>query len=105
MQKKQEQGKKNISKQEKNDLKESVKNKLMGYALPVPAVFDVVWNRDLNCIYFGCTRQKVKELFEELFYNSFELNLLSLTPYYLAGSLLQEEYSEYLDNYEPCVFV
>ena len=105
LQKKQEQGKKNISKQEKNDLKESVKNKLMGYALPVPAVFDVVWNRDLNCIYFGCTRQKVKELFEELFYNSFELNLLSLTPYYLAGSLLQEEYSEYLDNYEPCVFV
>lgn len=105
LQKKQEQGKKNISKQEKNDLKETVRSRLMGYTFPVPAVFDVVWNRDSNCIYFGSTRQKVKELFEELFYNSFGLSLVSLSPYYLAGDLLGEKYREELDNYEPCVFV
>ena len=105
LQKKQEQGKKNINKQEKNDLKETVRSRLMGYTLPVPAVFDVVWNRDTNCIYFGSTRQKVKDLFEELFYNSFGLVLQSLSPYHLAGDLLEEGYREQLDNYEPCVFV
>lgn len=80
LQKKQAQGQKFISKEEKKELRENIRLKLLTKTLPVPAVFDVVWDMLTNRIYFCSTREKVRELFIDLFVRTFELHPILITP-------------------------
>ena len=97
----QEVGKKFISRERKKELQEQVKLRLMNHFLPIPAVFDVVWNTDSNIVYLASTQSKLIELFMNHFTLTFDLHLEPLTPYALAASMLNESQSALLDTLEP----
>ena len=105
MAKAKEQGKKFVGREAKRELKENVKLWLLRQTLPVPAVFDVVWNMRTNRILLGSTQNTARTLFEDLFTKSFELHLEPLTPYYLAQNIGGEKILEKLEGYEPTMFV
>ncbi len=105
MAKAKEQGRKFVGREAKKELKDNVKLWLLRQTLPVPAVFDVVWNMGSNRILLGSTQNTARTLFEELFTKSFELHLEPLTPYYLAVNLGGEKVIEKLDDYEPAIYV
>ncbi|MBT8764117.1 recombination-associated protein RdgC [Desulfohalobiaceae bacterium Ax17] len=100
-----EQGQKYISREQKKELKEQVKLKLLTKTLPVPAFFDVVWDMQKNLVYFASTRPKVLELFEELFTKTFELHLEPQSPFFKALNILGQEQLPKIENLEPTIFV
>ncbi|MDQ7032180.1 MAG: recombination-associated protein RdgC [Desulfonauticus sp.] len=104
LQKKQEQGQKFVAREEKKELKENIRLKLLTKTLPVPAVFDVVWDMEKNFIYFCSVREKVQELFVDLFVRTFELQPILLTPvnFMLKELGFQEDD---LKDYKPQVLV
>ena len=100
-----EQGKKYIGREQKQELRENVRLRLLTRSLPVPAVFDVVWNTTTNRVLFASTQEKMRLLFEDLFTRTFHLHLEPLTPFFLAWDLLPEDQRPQLNEYEPAVFV
>ncbi|MFP4034602.1 MAG: recombination-associated protein RdgC [Desulfovermiculus sp.] len=100
-----EQGKKFVGRETKRELKENVKLWLLRKTLPVPAVFDVVWNMQTNRILLGSTQNTARTLFEDLFTKSFELHLEPLSPFFLAAHLGGEEMQKKLEGYEPVIYV
>lgn len=60
-------GKKYITTQRKEEIKEQLKLKLLTRTLPTPAVYDVIWDFTSNTLYFACTNQKIVELFGNYF--------------------------------------
>jgi DNA recombination-dependent growth factor C len=100
-----EDGKSYVSRSQKQELREQVRLRLLGRTLPVPAVFDVVWNTSNNRVFFASTQQKMLPLFEELFTQTFQLHLEPLTPYFLALNLLPEDRKAEVNEYEPAIFV
>lgn len=97
-------GKKFVSRDRKKELREQTKLKLMARSLPVPAVFDVVWNIRTNVVYLSSSQAKLRSLFEDIFTMTFDLHLEPLTPYYLALSKLDEDQQQALDKLEPTEF-
>lgn len=100
-----EQGTPFVGRDRKKELKDQVKLKLLGRTLPVPAVFDVIWNMQNNRIALASTQDKVRQLFEDLFTQTFQLHLEPLTPYYLAMETVGRDQAPQVNEYEPCVFV
>jgi hypothetical protein len=95
-------GKKFISRERRKELKEQVLLRLRGHFLPIPALFEVVWNTASSVIYFTSVQQKMRDLFEELFVSTFDLHITPLTPYELAASLLSDPAP--LESLEPTRF-
>ncbi|PKN09937.1 MAG: hypothetical protein CVU73_03075 [Deltaproteobacteria bacterium HGW-Deltaproteobacteria-8] len=81
-------GKAFISKDRRREIREMVMLRLRARSLPVPAVFDAVWNMQTGRILFASTNAKAKTLFEDHFNLSFGLTLEPLTPFFLAASML-----------------
>ena len=100
-----EQGRKSVSREERDEIKEQVKLKLMARSLPIPAVFDVIWNTQTNRILLGSTRDKIQEMFEELFFHTFGVRAVPLLPFFLAQEALPEQRSKGLEEIEGTVFV
>jgi len=100
-----EQGKKFLSKEQKTEIKEQVTLRLRARTLPIPAYFDVVWDTSKNLVYLGTTQAKIQELFEELFSQTFDLNLEPQNPFFKALNLLGEERLKDLEEAESTVFV
>ncbi len=100
-----EEGRKGLSRERKKELKETVRIKLMARALPVPAVFEVVWNVRRGVVYLASTNSKVRELFNNHFTDTFELHLEPVTPYFQALSHLGEEGQAAVDAAEPTRFI
>ncbi|MFW6180028.1 MAG: recombination-associated protein RdgC [Desulfohalobiaceae bacterium] len=96
-----EQGIEKVSKAQQKKLKEQVRNRLLSRAMPVPGVYEVVWNTSSQHIYLGSTSARVRNLFEEFFSSSFKLNLEPLNGYFLARSLIQDQKQELLESYKP----
>ncbi len=99
-----DEGKGFLSKDRKQEIKDQVKLKLMAKSLPVPAVFDVVWNLRNNRVLLATTNSKVRLLFEEFFTLCFGLNLEPLTPYFLARRLVDASKHAMIDDLEPSAF-
>ncbi len=99
-----EQGKKYISRERKKELKEQVQLKLMGRMLPIPSEFNVVWSMQDNVVYVASAQNKLLELFQTHFTQTFDLHLEQLTPYGLAASILGEENLGKLDSLEATRF-
>ena len=93
-----------VGRDRKKELKDQVKLKLLGRTLPVPAVFDVVWNIQNNRVALASTQDKIKQLFEDLFTQTFQLHLEPLTPYYLALQTVDREQASRVNEYDPCMF-
>lgn len=100
-----EQGKKFISRERKNELKDQVRLKLMTRTLPIPATFDVVWATTTNTVYLASTQGKLIELFLNHFTLTFDLHMEPLTPFALAATSLDEASMHRLDTLEPTFFV
>ena len=97
-----EQGKKFISRDRRKELKEQVKLRLRMRFLPIPAMFEVIWNTAEGIIYFASVQQKMLDMFEEIFVRTFELHIAPLSPYELALAKLGD--SLRLDTLEPTQF-
>lgn len=105
MAKAKEEGKNFISRDRKKEIKEQVKLKLMARSLPIPAVFDVVWDISKHHVWLGTTNAKVTSLFEDLFNATFELNLEPMTPFFMALNIIGEENVSKLENLDPTIFI
>ncbi len=99
-----EQGGQFLTKTQKKELRDQVRAKLLAYTMPVPAVFDVAWDTGDNLVYLASTRDKVRELFTDLFLQTFELNLEPLNPYFLGLQMLSSERAQKLESLEPTIF-
>lgn len=99
-----EEGRKGISRDHKRELKDQVMIKLRARTLPIPAVFSAVWSIEESTIWFDSTRDKVCEMFSELFTETFDLHLEPLTPYFLALQALGPEAQPKLDDIEAAHF-
>lgn len=100
----QEQGRKFVSRDQKKELREQVALKLRARTLPIPAVFEVVWNTSVGHVYLGSTRQQLKNMFEDMFTLTFDLHLEPLTPFYLGTALTGDEKLQALERVEPANF-
>ncbi len=100
-----EDGKKFLSKDQKTELRDQVRQRLLMRSLPIPAVFDVVWSVRDNRLYLATTNTKVRTLFEELFTRTFDAELEPLTPVTLALELLGEAAESRLTGFEGSLFV
>ncbi|WP_147821191.1 recombination-associated protein RdgC [Salidesulfovibrio onnuriiensis] len=100
-----EQGKNFVSRDRKREIKEQVTLRLRARSLPIPAVFDVVWDPSNNRIYIDTTNAKAKALFEDHFTQTFDLHLEPLTPFFLAMDMLGEEAVSKLEDLDPTIFV
>jgi DNA recombination-dependent growth factor C len=99
-----EAGKSFITKDRKQELKDQVMMKLRARFLPIPAVFDAVWNLRSNTVLLAAANSKVKALFEDHFTMSFGLTLEAQTPYFLARRLTDKSRQPMLDELEPSPF-
>lgn len=100
-----EQGKKFVSRERRNELKEQVKLKLMARTLPIPATFDVAWATSTGMVYVASTQSKLLELFMNHFTLTFDLHIEPLTPFALAATMLDENSLQRLDTLEATSFI
>ena len=75
----------------KLEIKERVKSELTRKAMPVPAVYDLVWSLSESSLYFFSTNQKAQMLLEEFFKDCFGLILMLQIPYTTASELLTDD--------------
>lgn len=94
-----------ISRSMRVEIKERIQNELMRKALPVPAVFDLCWNLENSTLIFFSTNKKAQALLEDLFKESFGLNLKPQIPYVCGEHLLEEEDVERLARISQVSFV
>jgi DNA recombination-dependent growth factor C len=79
-----ESGREFLSKNEKKELREDVKQMLLTRMPPVPHVYDAVWDHETSMLWFYSTQKAANEELETLFLKSFNINLIKLFPYTLA---------------------
>ena len=94
-----------VSREQKKELREQVRLRLLSRVLPVPAVFEVAWDLQSGRVYLAAGQEKVRDLFLELFYNTFGLSLEPLSAYRLAREHLSRELWSQMQTYEPVLFV
>jgi DNA recombination-dependent growth factor C len=100
-----EQGKNFVSRDRKREIKEQVTLRLRARTLPIPAVFDIVWNPRTNRLLLATTNAKVRALFEDHFALTFDLHLEPLTPFFMAMDILGEDAAPRLEHLDPTIFV
>ena len=106
LEKAKELGKNYVSRSRKAELKDQVRIRLMARSLPIPAVFDAVWNLNNHHLLLDTTNAKACSLFEDHFKECFELTLEPLTPFYLAMDMLGgEKAAPKLEALDPTLFV
>ncbi len=76
-----EQKKEKLYREERNNIKESVRRNLLEKVDTVPSSYDVCWCPQENWLIFGSLAEKITIDFEELFKRSFNLKPLSYTPW------------------------
>lgn len=80
-----------LSRQQRQELRKTVARELLARQLPQPSLYDVVWQPTARRLWLFATSPKVREVFESLFRETFELDLFLLFPYTLAQDLLPSE--------------
>jgi len=85
--KKKESGRPFISKNEKTEIKEMVIDILMHKTPFIPNIYDVLWDyEDKNLLLFS-TQKAANELFETLFFKSFDHKPIKIFPYTIVEKL------------------
>lgn len=83
--KKSEQHREFLSRNEKNELKEMVIDTLFRKTPFTTEIHHVSWNSNTNELYFFAAAKAAKELFETLFFKSFDMKLVPLFPFSIAN--------------------
>ncbi len=94
-----------LSKEEINEVRDLVKDKLMKSISPITNFYEMVWNYETSEVYFSAQAAKAATEFTELFEETFklsleEINLVSRTETYIAEKNLGIE----LIDLEPANF-
>ena len=102
-----ESGREFLSKNEKKQLKEEIKNFLLTRMPPVPHVFDLIWDYEKSLLCFYSTQKAANEEIESLFLKSFNISLVKLFPFTLADfeSDLSDPEKDVLLKLKPSVFM
>lgn len=78
-------GKDSLSKQEKKQLIDAVRNNLLVRIPSTPTVVDIFWNFEEQTIYLCSAAKTMNEIFETLFKRTFDVPLIRLFPYTIAA--------------------
>jgi hypothetical protein len=87
-------GRDKLNKKDKDELKFRVERKLRKKVLPSMRQYDFCWNLNRETVLFWSRSPRVKEEFQALFEQTFELELDEESPYMTAKSLLAENQLE-----------
>ncbi len=88
------------------EIKERIKTELTRKAMPVPAVYDLVWSLGDSSLYLFSTNKKAHMLLEDFFKDCFGLVLVLQIPFTTAAELLTDEARrERLEQIGPEIFV
>lgn len=88
-------GLKRVPKAKKEELREALRGALMSRTLPVPSVWDAVWDTREGILTLTSLSPKVIELFENLFKTTFEgLRLVAIHPFARAEGVISPELAE-----------
>ncbi len=99
----QESGARRLSKAQRRELKDRVKEMLKQQVLPSIQVFDLVWDTAQGIACFASLSIKARERVEDHFKRSFGLSLIPLIPYIRAEELLTENSDRRaLEMLNPC---
>jgi hypothetical protein len=103
MQKAKEMGSdKGLSRSEREELKEKARLDLLTRLPPQTQALDVCWDSLGGQVWLGSGSAPVKELFEDLFRRTFELELEPVQPWTLAQRLVEPEgHSARLESAAP----
>lgn len=101
-----ETGRENLSKNEKQAVKDHVIYVLSQRIPAVPNTYDLVWNYEDAVLWFFSTQKSANEELENLFSKSFKLNLIRMFPYTIADLTagLSESDREVLSKLSPAGF-
>lgn len=80
-------GREKLGKREKEELKTTVSRALRRQLIPVMKVIDLSWNLDTGVVRFWNQSAKVHEALEELFTDTFQLELVPESPYTAAAEI------------------
>ncbi|MBE0574851.1 MAG: recombination-associated protein RdgC [Desulfuromonadales bacterium] len=90
---------KRVPKQQREDLRDAVRGSLFAKTLPVPAIYDAVWDTRTNLVTFASLGTKAVDLFVEQFKKSFDgLRLVPLHPFARAGRVIDDQLQPALDK-------
>jgi recombination associated protein RdgC len=89
-----------ISKNEKSEIKDFVVDTLMRKIPSVPNIYEVLWNYEESNLFFYTTQKAANELFETIFFKSFDLKAIRLFPYTMIEkkSKLSDQQKDILFN-------
>lgn len=105
-QRKAERGLERLSAPERKEIKEEVAQRLMARALPVPRLFDCIWNLETGHVWFTGKVRAAREAFSECFRQTFGVAPVPLIPYLAAEHVgLDAHHVEALRAVEPASLV
>jgi hypothetical protein len=79
-----ERGVERLSAPERKEIKEEVAQRLQARALPVPRLFDCIWNLETGHVYFTGKVRAARDAFAECFRHTFGVAPVPLVPYLAA---------------------
>jgi hypothetical protein len=94
-----------LSRDHRLEIKESMRLMLMKKAVPVPVVYDLLWNLSENTLLFFSTSAKAQEVLEDFFKTTFDLHLVRQIPYLAALHLLDPADEDRLADVTPSIFL
>ena len=95
-----------LSRTQRQEIKERIRTELTRKAMPVPAVYDLVWSLGESSLYFFSTNKKAHMLLEDFFKDCFGLLLVLQIPFTTAAQLLTDEEQQVrLEQIAPEIFV
>lgn len=94
-----------LSRSVKMEIKERVRTELVRKSVPVPAVYDLVWNLSDGTLFFFTTNKKAMVLLEEFFKETFDLSLILQVPWNIALHVGDEDCVSQLDHLRPEILV
>ena len=102
-----ESGREQLSRNEKQAIKEHV-TQILSLRIPAnPSVYELIWNYEAGYLWFLSNQKAANEELETLFTKSFKLTLVRLFPYTMAdtGAGLSETESDVLSKLSPVSFM
>jgi recombination associated protein RdgC len=100
-------GREHLSRNEKRSLKENVTNSLSLRIPATPNVYDIIWHLEESWLWFFTGLKAANEALEELFKESFGVNLVRIFPYTYADLKLDltDADRDVLTNLSPTTFM
>lgn len=94
-----------LSKKRREEIRETVRVRLLKRAIPVAQTYDMIWNLHASALIFGSVSNKLCDEFAEFFLQCFDLRLQPLFPHRAALQILQKEGMDatLLDTLKPCL--